>query len=257
VGLQAQLISFYTLVRREFMRIIRIWPETLLPSVITMGLYFVIFGTVMGERIGSMGDIHYTAYIVPGLVMMALVNSSFINVMFSFYISKFQRNIEEMLTSPMSNHAILLGYMCGGIIRGILVASIVLLVSLFFTDVIIYDWHLTLVVAMCTAAMLSLCGFINGVFAKSFDQLSLVPMFVLTPLTYFGGVFYSVDLLPPFWQNATYFNPIFYMVSGFRYGMLGIADVAIEYVLIVLIIAISILYGFCMWLLHKGIGVKS
>lgn len=257
MGLQEQLISFYTLLRREVVRILRIWPETLLPSVITMALYFVIFGNVMGTRIGSMGDVPYTSYIVPGLVMMALINSSYVNVVFSFYISKFQRNIEEMLTSPMSNHAILLGYICGGIIRGMLVASIVLLVSLFFTDVYIYNWPLTILVAVSTSALLSLGGFINGVLGTSFDQLSIVPMFVLTPLTYFGGVFYSVELLPAFWQKATYFNPIFYMVSGFRYGMLGIADVAIEYVLYVLIAAIIVLYSFCMWLLHKGVGVKS
>lgn len=257
MGLQGQLISFYTLLRREFVRIIRIWPETLLPSVITMGLYFVIFGNVMGKRIGNMGAIPYTSYIVPGLVMMALINSSYINVVFSFYIGKFQRNIEEMLTSPMSNHAILLGYICGGIIRGMLVAGIVLLVSLFFTDIYIYDWPLTLLVAICTSALLSLGGFINGILATSFDQLSIVPMFVLTPLTYFGGVFYSVELLPPFWKAATYFNPIFYMVSGFRYGMLGTTDVAIEYVLGILIIAIIILYSFNMWLLRQGIGIKS
>lgn len=257
MGLQQQFVSFYTLLRREFVRIINIWPETLLPSVITMGLYFVIFGNVMGARIGHMDAIPYTSYIVPGLVMMALINSAYINVEFSFYISKFQRNIEEMLTSPMSNHAILLGYICGGLIRGMLVASIVLLVALFFTDIYIYNWPLTILVAVCTSLLLALGGFINGVFATSFDQLSLVPMFVLTPLTYFGGVFYSVDLLPSFWKAATYFNPIFYMVSGFRYGMLGTTDVAIEYVLSILIIAIIILYSFCIWLLHKGIGVKS
>lgn len=255
--LQEHMISFYTVLRREFIRIMRIWPETLLPSVITMGLYFVIFGNVMGERIGDMADVPYTSYIVPGLVMMALINSSYINVVFSFYLSKFQRNIEEMLTAPMSNHAIILGYICGGIIRGMLVASIVLLVSLFFTDLYIYSWLLTLLVAVCTAALLSLGGFINGVIATSFDQLSIVPMFVLTPLTYFGGVFYSVELLPEFWQGATYFNPIFYMVSGFRYGMLGTTDVAIEYVLLILIAVIAILYSVCIWLLNKGIGVKS
>ncbi len=257
MGLQGQIISFYTLLRREFVRIIKIWPETLLPSVITMGLYFVIFGNVMGTRIGNMGGMPYTSYIVPGLVMMALINASYINVEFSFYISKFQRNVEEMLTSPMSNHAILLGYVCGGIIRGLLVATSVLLVSFFFTEISIYNWQLTILVALCTSALLSLGGFINGVFSTSFDQLSLVPMFVLTPLTYFGGVFYSVELLPKMWQTATYFNPIFYMVSGFRYGMLGTTDVAIEYVLCILIGAIMMLYSFCMWLLHKGIGIKS
>lgn len=257
MGLQEQFISFYTLLRREFVRIIRIWPETLLPSVITMSLYFVIFGNVIGARIGKMGDIPYTSYIVPGLVMMALINSSYINVVFSFYISKFQRNIEEMLTSPMSNHTILLGYICGGIIRGILVSGLVLLVSLFFTDIYIYNWPLMLLVAVCTSALFSLGGFINGIIATNFDQLSIVPMFVLTPLTYFGGVFYSVDLLPPFWKSATYFNPIFYMVSGFRYGMLGTTDVAIKYVLSILIIAIIILYSFCIWMLNKGTGVKS
>lgn len=255
--LSENLISFYTLLRREFVRILNIWPETLLPAVITMCMYFVIFGSVMGARIGNMGDVSYVTYIVPGLIMMALINNAYINVEFSFYISKFQRNIEELLTAPMSNHAILCGYVCGGILRGMLVGTMVLLVSLFFADIAIYNLLWTTLIAICTAALLALGGFINAVFAKSFDQLSLVPMFVLTPLTYFGGVFYSVKLLPTFWQTATYFNPIFYMVSGFRYGLLGIADVAIEYVLVLLLIAIIILYSFSFWLLQKGVGVKS
>jgi ABC-type polysaccharide/polyol phosphate export systems, permease component len=250
-------ISFYTLLRREFVRILNMWPETLLPSVVTMSLYFMIFGSIMGSRIGDMNGVPYIQYIVPGLVMMAIINSAYINVAFSFYLSRFQRNIEEILTAPMSNATILGGYVGGGMIRGLLVGCLVLIVSLLFTKLNIYSWSLTLLISILTAGLLSLGGLVNGIFAKNFDGLSIVPMFVLTPLTYLGGVFYSVDLLPPVWRTLTYFNPIFYMVSGFRYAMSGVADINIEYAIAVLLILILILYTACIWLLHKGVGVKT
>lgn len=250
-------ISFYTLLRREIMRIISMWAETLLPPVITMGLYFVIFGSVMGSRIGFMDGIPYIQYIVPGLVMMAIINNSYMNVEFSFYLSRFQRNIEEILTAPMPNSLILSGYVGGGVFRGLLVGTLVLIVSLLFTQLDIHSWVLTLLISILTSVLLSLGGLINGIFAKNFDDLSIVPMFVLTPLTYLGGVFYSVDLLPPIWRNLTYFNPIFYMVNGFRYAMSGISDISIQYAIAMLLIMVVVFYAICIWLLKKGIGIKT
>lgn len=254
---ERSLISFYTLLRRELVRILKMWPETLLPSVITMSLYFMIFGSIMGSRIGDMNGVPYIQYIVPGLVMMAIINSAYINVAFSFYLSRFQHNIEEILTAPMSNSIILAGYVGGGMIRGLLVGVLVLIVSLLFTNLNIYSWSFTLVISILTAGLLALGGLVNGIFAKNFDGLSIVPMFVLTPLTYLGGVFYSVDLLPPMWRTLTYFNPIFYMVSGFRYAMSGVSDINIQSAIAVLLVLVCALYAICIWLLHKGVGIKT
>jgi ABC-2 type transport system permease protein len=249
--------AFYTLFYREFTRIMRIWSQTLLPPVITMALYFVIFGSLIGPRIGVMNGIPYIEYIVPGLVMMAIINNSYLNVVSSFFGNKFQRNIEEMLVAPMPNSIILSGYVSGGIIRGLIVGLLVILVSLFFTRIEMYHWGATFLIAVFTAVCFSLAGFINGIFAKKFDDISIIPLFILTPLTYLGGVFYSIDLLPKFWQAAMHLNPIFYMVNGFRYGMLGKSDVMIEYALLMLGGSVVILYCSCLWLLNRGIGVRS
>jgi ABC-2 type transport system permease protein len=250
-------IAFYTLSRREIIRIIRIWPQTILPPVMTMSLYFVIFGNLIGPRIGHMNGVPYIQYIVPGLVMMAIINNSYMNVSSSFFGNKFQRNVEEMLVSPMPNYLILGGYLSGGVIRGLIVGVAVILVSLFFTKLEMYHWGYTILIAFLTAVLFSLAGFINGIFAKKFDDVAIIPMFILTPLTYLGGVFYSADMLPPFWQAATYVNPVFYMVNGFRHGMLGASDVGIEYALVIISGTVLVLYGVCLWLLNKGVGIRG
>lgn len=250
-------ISFYTLYRREFVRIVRIWQQTLLPPVITMSLYFIIFGNLIGPRIGTLDGFTYMQYIMPGLVMMSIINNSYLNVTSSFFGNKFQRNIEEMLVAPMPNSIILAGYVCGGIVRGILVGLMVIIVSLFFTKIHVHDWFATIVVAIFTAVLFSLAGLLNGILAKKFDDISIIPVFILTPLTYLGGVFYSVSLLPSFWKSVTYANPIFYMVNGFRYGILGQSDVSLSYALIILLGSVVLMYTVCIWMLNKGIGIKS
>lgn len=250
-------IAFNTLFRRETARIIRIWPQTLMPQLITMILYFIIFGDVIGERIGDMNGVPYMEYIVPGLIMMAIINSSYMNTVSTFFFAKFQRNIEEMLVSPMPNIIIILGHVSGGVFRGLLVGFLIALVSLLFADLKIYSYILTFSIAILTATLFSLAGLINGIFAKKFDDISIVPMFILTPLSYLGGVFYSVTLLPPFWQSISRFNPILYMVNGFRYGIIGNADVMVEQsILFILILDIALLM-FSVWLMRKGVGIKS
>ena len=249
--------GFYTLSRREFVRILRIWPQTLLPPVMTMSLYFVIFGALIGPRIGNMHGVSYIQYIVPGLVMMAIINNAYVNVSSSFFGNKFQRNIEEMLVAPMPHSIILCGYVMGGILRGIIVGVLIILTSLFFTELEMYHWGYTILIAILTAVLFSLAGFLNGIYAKKFDDIAIVPMFVLTPLTYLGGVFYSVELLPPFWRTAMYANPVFYMVNGFRYGMLGFADVGIWYALFIIACLVVFLYIICVWLLNRGVGVRT
>ncbi len=250
-------IGYFTLTNRELMRIFRIWAQTILPPVVTIALYFVIFGNLIGPRIGAMNGIAYIQYIVPGLVMMAIINNSYMNVVSSFFSNKFQGNIEEMLVAPMPNYIILSGYVSGGIIRGLIVGVCVIFVALFFTKLEMYHWCATISIAILTAILFSLAGFINGIFAKKFDDISIIPTFILTPLTYLGGVFYSTDMLPQLWQLAMYVNPIFYMVNGFRYGMLGAADVGIGYALAMLGGSIVILYSLCVWLMNKGVGIKS
>lgn len=252
-----QFIGFYTIVRREVMRIIRIWPQTLLPPVITVSLYFVIFGNLIGEKIGTMGDVSYIQYIVPGLIMLSIITNSYANVVASFFGAKFQRHIEEMLVSPMNKSTILWGFILGGVVRGLIIGLMVTIISLFFTEWYIFNISLTLLVAILTAVLFSLAGFVNAVYAKKFDDISIVPTFVLAPLTYLGGIFYSIDLLSPLWQQITHFNPIFYMVNAFRFGMLGSSDVHILSALGVILGFIVSLLVFCLWLLHKGIGVRN
>lgn len=250
-------ISFYTLYRREFVRIVRIWSQTLLPPVITMSLYFIIFGNLIGSRIGLIDGMSYVEFIMPGLVMMAIINNSYLNTTSSFFGNKFQRNVEEMFIAPMPNSIIIAGYVCGGIVRGLIVGVLVIFVSLFFTKVQVYNWPATLTIAFFTATLFSLAGMLNGIFAKKFDDISIVPVFILTPLTYLGGVFYSVSALSPLWQKLSFANPIFYMVNGFRYGMLGKGDVSLTYALVIILGAMILTYMLCVWLLNKGIGVKT
>lgn len=250
-------IGLYTILRREVARFIRIWSQTLLPSVISITLYYVIFGNLIGARIGEIDGFQYIEYIVPGLVMMAIITNSYGNVVASFFGSKFQRNIEEMLVSPLPNFIILWGYLLGGLARGISVGILVTGVSLFFTVLPLAHIGLIMVVGTLTAILFSLAGLINGIFAKKFDDINIVPTFVLTPLTYLGGVFYSIDFLPPFWQWVSYANPVFYMVDAFRYSMLGKSDIDTSVSIWVIVGFIIVLYSWAIWLFRKGVGIKT
>ena len=249
--------AYYTIVVREVLRFSRIWLQTIIPPVITTALYFVIFGNLIGSQIGNMDGHTYMEFIVPGLIMMSVITNAYANVVSSFYGSKFQGNIAEMLVSPTPNWIILLGYVTGGVARGIAVGAAVTLVSLFFSHLHIEHLWVTGTIIVLTSALFSLAGLINAVYAKSFDDITIVPTFVLTPLTYLGGVFYSISLLPPFWQSASLTNPILYMVNGFRYGILGTADISIWVSYSVIIGFIILLGGFAMYLLHRGIGIRS
>ena len=250
-------IAFKTIVIKETTRYLRIWVQTLVPPAITMTLYFIIFGGFIGSRIGEMGGHDYMAFIVPGLIMMSVINNAYANVVSSFFGSKFQRFVEELLVAPVSNHAILLGYIAGGVGRAVLVGGIVLGVSMFFTDIYIHHVGVTISVVLLTAILFSLAGFVNAVFAKKFDDISIVPTFILTPLTYLGGVFYSIKMIPEFWQLVSYANPILYMVNAFRYGLLGTTDIPIEIAYGIIGLFIIALYSICYMLLAKGVGIRQ
>ena len=249
-------IAFRTILLKEVRRILRIWPQTLLPPVITMSLYFVIFGKMIGSRVGEMGGVPYMQFIVPGLIMMSIITNSYSNVVSSFFSAKFTSSIEELLVSPVSKHAILMGYISGGIFRGLAIGIIVSIVALFFTDLGIEHLFVTVFTVLGTSILFSLGGFINAVFARSFDDISIIPSFVLTPLTYLGGVFYSIQLLPPFWQMLSHVNPIIYMVNAFRYGFLGLSDVPMSLALGIIIGFIVVLYGVAHYLITRGIGLR-
>jgi len=250
-------VAFTTLLTREIRRFIRIWPQTLLPPAITMTLYFIIFGNLIGSRIGEMSGFSYMEYIAPGIIMMAVINNAYANVASSFYSAKFQNHIEELLVAPIPNYLILAGYVAGGVARGLLVGLIVTLVSLFFTSISIQHLLVTISIVTLTAIMFALGGFINAIFAKSFDEIAIIPTFILTPLTYLGGVFYSISLLPEFWQQASLFNPILYMVNAFRFGMLGVADIAITVAFGITLVCIAGLTIFALHLLNKGTGIRD
>lgn len=249
-------VAFTTIVFKEIRRFTRIWAQTLLPPAITMALYFVIFGNLIGSRIGEMDGFGYIDYIVPGLIMMSVITNSYSNVVSSFFSSKFQRSIEELMVAPVSPHVILLGYSLGGVARGLLVGLIVTLMSLFFTRMHVQHIGLTIGVVFLTSLVFSLGGFINAVYARSFDDISIVPTFVLTPLTYLGGVFYSVSLLPEFWQKVSMINPVLHMVNAFRYGILGVSDINIGVALVLMVTFVVLLYGFSYRLLVRGTGLR-
>jgi len=250
-------VAFKTIVIREFLRFIRIWVQTILPPAITTALYFIIFGNLIGSQIGDMDGFRYMDYIVPGLIMMAVITNSYGNVVSSFYGSKFQHNIEEMLVSPMPNYIILTGYVSGGVARGIVVGVVVTLVSLFFSDLQFHNLWILLSVFVLTSILFSLAGFINGAYAQSFDDITIIPTFVLTPLTYLGGIFYSISMLPEFWQTASLANPILYMVNAFRYGFLGVSDINLWVSYTIIIGFIIVLYFFSLNLLNKGHGIRT
>lgn len=250
-------VAFWTILYREVRRFTRIWAQTLLPPVITITLYYIIFGNLIGSRIGEMGGFGYMEYIVPGLIMMSVITNSYSNVVSSFYSSKFQHNVEELLVSPVPNWIILWGYVFGGVARGLIVGVMVTLLSLFFTDLQVHHLGITILVVILTAMLFALGGFLNAIFAQSFDDVSIVPTFVLTPLTYLGGVFYSINLLPDFWQNVSMLNPILYMVNTFRYGILGVSDINIGFALTAVVVFIGLLTGWALHLLKTGKGLRS
>ena len=255
--LREKAIAYKTIVVREFLRFIRIWIQTILPPVIMTALYFIIFGNLIGPRIGDMAGIRYMDYIVPGLIMMAVITNSYANVVSSFYGSKFQHNIEEMLVSPMPNYIILAGYVTGGVARGVIVGIAVTIVSMMFSDLKVYDVFVIVSTVFLTAVLFSLAGFVNGVFANSFDDITIIPTFVLTPLTYLGGVFYSISMLSEFWQKASMANPILYMVNTFRYGFLGITDINLVVAYSIIIGFVVALYLFSLHLLKIGYGIRQ
>ncbi len=255
--LNKQLIALHTILVKEIRRFMRIWVQTILPSAITMSLYFIIMGKFIGSQINPIDGFSYIEFIAPGLIMMGIITNSYANTVSSFYSSKFQRHIEEMLVSPMPNYIIILGFMLGGIARGIIVGAIVTVVALFFTHLQIHSIALVILITILTAALFSIAGLINGIFARSFDDISIIPTFVLTPLTYLGGVFFSIDMLSSFWQNISLINPIIYMVSSFRYGVLGITDVNLTAAIAVILGFFIALFTVCLYLLNKGIGIRT
>ena len=252
-----QLISLSTLVRKEVGRVMRIWVQTIVPPIITMSLYFVIFGNLIGRRIGEMGGFDYMQYIAPGLIMMSVITNSYGNVVSSFFGAKFQRHLEEMLVSPMPNWAIIIGHVAGGMARGLVVGIVVAIIALFFTEIQIVSVPITISVVILTSVVFSLGGLINAILARKFDDISIIPAFVLAPLTYLGGIFYSISLLPPLAQKISLLNPILYMVNAFRYGMLGVSDIDIgRAYLIIFSFAIG-LFGVCLVLLNRGTGIRE
>ncbi len=255
--LAQQKIALQAVVRKEITRFTRIWMQTLLPPVITMSLYFIIFGKLIGDRIGTMAGIPYMQFVVPGLIMMAVLTNAYSNVVSSFFSAKFQRSIEEVLVSPTPNAIILLGYCIGGMARGLCVGALVTLLSLVFTGISVYSWPITISIIILTSLFFSLAGFINAIFAKTFDDVSIIPTFVLTPLTYLGGVFYSVTLLPEFWQKVSSINPILHMVNAFRYGMLGVSDGSIIPAFVGLVIFTVALFFVCLHLLKTAKGLRA
>lgn len=251
------LVAFQTIVIKEIIRWTRIWTQTLVPPAITMTLYFVIFGNLIGSRVGQMDGFGYMEYIVPGLIMMSVITNSYGNVVSSFFSAKYQRSIEEMMVSPVSNWVILGGYVGGGVLRGICTGIIVTIVASFFVDLQIHNFWVVISVVLLTSILFAIGGLINAIYAKKFDDVAIVPTFILTPLTYLGGVFYSISLLPEFWQGVSKLNPIIYMVNAFRYGFLGKADIQIGIAFGIILVFIAILTTFAMYLLNRGIGLRA
>ena len=256
-SLQKNMVALGTIVRREIMRILRIWGQTLVPPAITMTLYFLIFGGLIGSRVGEMDGIKYMDFIVPGLVMMSIIQNSYGNISSSFFGAKFGRHVEELLVSPMPAWVILGGYVAGAVLRGLMVGGLVLLIAMFFTKVRMPHPLVTLSTVILGATIFALAGFINAVYAKKFDDIAIVPTFILTPLTYLGGVFYSVKLLPGWAEAATHLNPIFYMVNAFRYGLLGVSDVPLWLAYALMVGFVVVLGWLSLWLLKRGVGLRS
>lgn len=252
-----KLIALRTIFIKEILRFARIWVQTIVPSVITVALYFIIFGRLIGSQLEDVKGYPYIDYIIPGMIMMSIITNSYANVVSSFYSSKFQKHIEEMLVSPMPNYIIIWGFISGGIARGLAVGLVVTLTATFFTDLQFHHIGLLVTIALLTCILFSLAGLINAIFANSFDDISLIPTFVLTPLTYLGGIFYSIDMLPDFWRSVSYANPILYMVDTFRAGMIGVNDIDISLSLGIVVTFVIVLYAVASFLLSKGTGIRS
>lgn len=257
MNINQQFIAFKTIVTKEILRFSRIWLQTIVPPVITTGLYFVIFGQLIGSQLSNIAGYSYIDYIIPGIILMSIINNSYANVVASFYMSKFSHFIEEMIVSPMPNYLILLGYVIGGVARGLIVGLVVAFISTFFTDLNVHSYFILFLVVILTAILFSLAGFINAIYANSFDDISIIPTFVLIPLTYLGGIFYSIDMLPEFWQNVSLVNPILYMVNAMRYGMLGVSDIDLVTAFSIIILFVAALFAFCLYLLNSGKGIRS
>ncbi len=256
--IEKQLVSFYTILRKGIVRIMRIWPQTLLPSVVTSILYFAVFGSILGSRIGELNGVPYILFVVPGLVMLAVITNSYMDVATTFFVSKFfSRNIDEILVSPTPPSVIIAGFIASGVVRGMLVGTMVLIVSFFFALPSVAHPFVVLLFLFLSSLVFALGGLVNGIYAKSFDGVSIVPTFVLTPLVYLGGVFYSIHSLPPVWQTVSLFNPIFYLINGFRYGFLGTSDVSLLTCVLVLLVLMLVLLGINVYFIKKGLGLKQ
>jgi ABC-2 type transport system permease protein len=254
---ETDFIAFCTIVRKEVNRFLRIWLQTILPPAVSMTLYFIIFGSLIGSRIGRMEGFSYMEFIAPGIIMMSIINNAYANVVSSFFGAKFQRHLEEMLVAPVPNWVILAGYVSGGVARGLVVGLVVTLIALFFTHLQVHSIAIVIAVVVLTAVLFSLGGLINAIYARKFDDISIVPTFVLTPLIYLGGVFYSIGMLPEFWQAVSRFNPVLYMVNAFRWGLLGISDVDVGLAFAIIIAFIVALAAFSLLLMERGTGIKT
>jgi ABC-2 type transport system permease protein len=257
MNLALNFVAVKTIIRKEMSRVLRIWIQTVVPPAITMTLYFIIFGNLIGRRIGTMDGFDYMQYIAPGLIMMSVITNSYGNVVSSFFGAKFGKHVEEMLVAPMSYATIIIGHVAGGVLRGLLVGMLVTVIALFFTKLEVAHPFIMISIVLLSSIVFSLAGFINAVFAKKFDDISIVPTFVLTPLTYLGGVFYSISMLPEFWQNVSKANPILYMVNAFRYGILGTSDIGIGQAYAILLVFVVLLFSGCMFLMRRGIGIRE
>ena len=257
MNLRLNWIGFKTLLRKEVIRVVRIWIQTIVPPAITMTLYFIIFGNLIGRRIGTMDGFDYMQYIAPGLIMMSVITSSYGNVVSSFFGAKFGKHVEGMVVSPLSNATIIIGHVAGGITRGLFVGIMVTIIALGFTDLSIAHPLITFSMVILTSIVFSLLGFVNAVFANKFDDIAIIPTFVLTPLTYLGGVFYSISLLPEFWQAVSLGNPILYMVNAFRYGILGVSDISIGFAYMIVIVFVVGLFSLNLVLLNRGVGIRQ
>ncbi len=252
-----QWIAFQTIVIKEIRRFMRIWVQTVVPPMVVTTLYFIIFGNLIGSQIAPVEGHSYMDYIAPGIILMSIINNAYANVVSSFYGAKFQRYVEELLIAPISDWLILTGIVVGGVARGLVVGAAVTVVAMCFTDLQLHSPLVVIAVVLLTAILFSLGGFINAIYAKSFDDISIIPTFILTPLTYLGGIFYSIEMLPPFWQQVSLFNPILYMINAFRYGLLGVSDVSLAGAFAIISATIALLFGISVWLLHRGVGVRS
>ncbi len=256
-NLNLQLIAYKTIVRKEVLRFSRIWKQTLIPPVITNILYFIIFGNLIGERIGEIEKFSYTDFIFPGLLLMSVITHSYTNTVSSLYISKYHRYIEELLVSPIQNYTILAGFITGGVIRGLSVGIVVILAAQFFVNFTVYNILLMLTVITLSSTLFSMCGFLNGLFANDWDDINVIPTFIMTPLTYLGGIFFSISMLPGIWQDLALINPILYLINALRYSMLGITDVSVTFSFLIIISFNIIVASFCLYFLNIGKGLRT